>query len=348
MVSTTFALTWSVGIRTLLCVLTQATPNIPPELDAASRKWIEAKWRTLQEEADLLIEAYDLEEELLPVFWNDYYRTCAEMRRFEREGFAKLRTLEGEAAMQWLRQFAKTMPMNPDKLADLAEALLEPGDFSAERRRYFELRHRRDQRAWLSEDESIRRFRLGKERAQRRLTPTGKTTPSGTPAPAWVIRQQQSDAKRERAESLRHKAAEQLRNSAMASRRPGGAALRRIPVSGPGETPDDPFAMDWAQLSDAAAGPPVGPSEDRFRERWADLLDSRLKAPGMTDERRTSARRLSSRLWERVQAYRQELAASYEELDKLSSKSAYAARRAEIEGPLAALLAELSVRLEAF
>ena len=331
--------------------------KVPEELRHIPNVWLGNSWTSNLQEAHLLIDAYDLGEDVLPAFWHLFYLRMAEEYEFEKANLGGLTDdTSEEEALRWLSEFVDRMPMKPDKLCDMVELLFEEGDYSAQRRRFAELRARRDALTWLDEDNRLRASGFRRRLKQHRLSHVNLLPGSGKPIPTWAhFRLQLETAHKLEQEQLAedaHAAAARRR----ASRAPNSATQGRPAAASLGRTLTPALSLEGRGGNGALAGtsmdgetadPLVAAHEDATYHTWRAALRSCLARPGLSDADRQSARKVFDEGWSKAQAYRQLHKADYEQIASLTSHKAHQERLLTLDKPLEGLFAEFSVRLAA-
>ena len=347
-------------------------PDHPPEeLRGVSTKWLRNSLRSNLEEAQLVIAAYDLPEDVMPAFWHVFYVKLADEYQYEMSYYESIRPdTPPDEALEKLNAFVADMPMGPDKLCDMVELLLEPGDHSLERVRFAELRARRDGLVWLKEDAGLRAANLRRRIKRHRLS-QADLSPDDKPMPPWAHARLKLEAERKAEEAERAREALIAAERRLASRDPMGSAGRRavdaarpagtltpaLSLEGEGGKAKADGGKEGETKSDGrrgqtdadgdAAGPLVAPHEDATYQSWRAALRSCLARPGLSDADRQSARALFDAWWSKARAYRRGHAADYEGLASLTSRKAFRARLLALDKSLAGLSAEFRLRLAA-
>ncbi|MFQ5473032.1 MAG: hypothetical protein ACE5FA_09135 [Dehalococcoidia bacterium] len=294
-------------------------------------------------------QAYSLDEEQLTWLEQDLYDRWVDQYEYEISGREMLDALskaseatdpgdgsetpESRLLLKTFLEFHKAGPLSRENTLIAVEAMLPPGDYTLQRRRFEELEWYPQQRDYIDEVDAVRRkqFRRYVMAAAARTAPLSDT---GRPMPRWW-HAQQVQARNKADEEARRQEAENRHTTHLRSRRhPDAGAIHRFPSS-PG---NDPVP---APLRNS----PPAPNEVSTLNR----LVEQIRAHWMEQLPQAMPQHRFDELWPefapRVEAALAGREPEFAAIDELTSHKAYDEAFANLLAPLGGLHEELRLRI---
>ncbi len=239
-----------------------------------------------------------------------------------------------------MKDWSERRPSHPEQLVQIVVSHMGGGTWSEEANRYYELKERALRLRYLSQEQEVERKHATSQIMRNRSTAPQFQTYDGKPVPAVYgtksIAKQNEEARKLKEVELRRLRAIKFRSQACW----WNEALARSDTPEPAENFKLQDEGDWkSELQ------PLVPIKDRLWMRCTEELNRLESSQVLSTWESEAARQHFKTLWQRVQAYKAELADEFEELNKLNSRSELRSRLAEVLQLFDPLVHELRARL---
>ncbi|MBX3393925.1 MAG: hypothetical protein KF841_01015 [Phycisphaerae bacterium] len=325
--------------------------ELPPELQDVGEHWLEEHWKSIVENRDHLIVAYGIGSDEMDAFLHIYYDAWRGYRDHLTR-FAQSISLDDtpEESQRKLLEFDENSPVSERAFMALAESILPKRDFAESRSRFSELNSRATALRYKDQDYQVGRERFLKELASARESAMAIRDESGRPIPLSVAIERGMF----KSESIRPGDTLVVPETVVAptcERVIGEGVFRRPAVR---KKPIVKAINDAATLAKlrgpvpaAAPAPLIDPAEDDWVRGARRMAREAASRPGVTESQRAVIAALLDEILARADATRRPRASDYLALERLTSRSEFSRKLAELDEELDGLWLELQGRLSA-
>lgn len=331
--------------------------TLPEQLRELPGGWLRQQWFNVDEEAQLIMEAYELSPDVRDAFMSAYYDQWRNQYEHDQRFYDSVDVNDPpEIAGIKLREWGEFAPVRPFTLTRLIESFMPTGDYAAQRARYYELRQRALNQRWESTEHTARKDTFVREIQRVRAAAKSRQLADGRPVPNHVLR-----LERGRAEAPSHvrqilQKPETTLDDATVSRTIGVfdrlRAKQTPAIVGINVGEPDGASEAASALNRCESGLEIGPvgfvaaAEDTWYLGVMTLVD-RARAGTTTVEQANQIESNLMSVVRRARSFREINCFEYLNLESIESRSEFKSALTALDRPLTALHEELAIRLAA-